>query len=205
MGYGVDACDLDKVAINYFTGPPVLPPLSNLFKRVLGVPFHKVSEYGNDPRFLRGIIPSANVVSTANELSRFYQLLLDGGTLDGVTIFDPRTVRRASSEQSYLEFDLTLGVPLRYGMGFVLGGKWFSFYGLDTSRAFGHMGFTNIVAWADPERQVAVALLTSGKPFVYPEIVWFFDIMRRIGLACPKEEPRAAAGRIDGVRRESRR
>jgi CubicO group peptidase (beta-lactamase class C family) len=126
-------------------------------------------------------------MATANELSRFYQLLLDGGVLDGVRIFEPRTVRRATSEQSYLEFDLTLGIPLRYGMGFVLGGKWFSFYGADTRYAFGHMGFTNIVAWADPERQLAVALLNSGKPLAYPEILWFFDIMRQIGRACPKE------------------
>jgi CubicO group peptidase (beta-lactamase class C family) len=79
-----------------------------------------------------------------------------------------------------------LGLPLRYGMGFMLGGQWLSFFGPDTQRAFGHLGFTNIVSWADPERQVTVALMTSGKPLVYPQIYYVFDITRQIGLACGK-------------------
>jgi len=148
-----------------------------------------VPALSNDPRFLTGIIPSANVVATANELGLFYQLLLDGGELDGVRVFDPRTIRRATSEQSYLEFDLTLGLPFRYGMGFMLGGQWFSPYGPDTRYAFGHLGFTNIVSWADPERQVAATLMTSGKPLVYPELYHLFDVLRQIGLACDKARP----------------
>ena len=59
-------------------------------------------------------------------------------------------------------------------------------YGPDTQYAFGHLGFTNIVAWADPERQVAAALLTSGKPLIYPQIYYAFDAVRQIGLACAK-------------------
>ena len=188
MSYGVERSELESVATNYFTGPPVLPPLSTLLGRVLGVSFRDAIELSNDPRFLTGIVPSANIVATANELCRFYQMLLNGGEIDGVRIFDPRTIRRATSEQSYLEFDFTLGLPLRYGMGFMLGGKWFSPYGLDTGRAFGHLGFTNIVAWADTARQVSGTLMTSGKPVLYPEIVYAYDIMRCIADACPKEE-----------------
>jgi CubicO group peptidase (beta-lactamase class C family) len=71
-------------------------------------------------------------------------------------------------------------------MGFMLGGDWLSLFGPDTGRAFGHLGFTNIVSWADPERRVAAALLTSGKPLVYPEMYYLFDVLRQIGLACPK-------------------
>jgi CubicO group peptidase (beta-lactamase class C family) len=141
---------------------------------------------GNDARFLTGIVPAANVIATARDLSRFYQLLMNGGELDGVQVFDSRTIRRATAEQSYLEFDLTLGLPFRYSMGFMLGGQWFSLYGPDTQYAFGHLGFTNIVAWADPERRVSAALLTSGKPLVYPELYYLYDALRQIGLACPK-------------------
>jgi CubicO group peptidase (beta-lactamase class C family) len=195
LSYGVLPHEVGEVALNYFTGPPALPPLSTLLRRALGVDFREATALSNDSRFLGGIVPSANVVTTANELSRFYQLLLDGGTLDGVRIFDPRTIRRAVSEQSYLEFDLTLALPFRYGMGFMLGGRRFSPYGPDTQYAFGHLGFTNILGWADPERQVAAALLTSGKPLVYPEIYYAFDALRQIGLACPKEPlSRAALG-----------
>ena len=189
LGYGVRPQDVDRVARNYLTGPPALPPLSPLLRRALGIGFAEVPALSNDPRFLTGIIPSANVVATANELGLFYQLLLDGGELDGVRVFDPRTIRRATSEQSYLEFDLTLGLPFRYGMGFMLGGQWFSPYGPDTRYAFGHLGFTNIVSWADPERQVAATLMTSGKPLVYPELYHLFDVLRQIGLACDKARP----------------
>jgi CubicO group peptidase (beta-lactamase class C family) len=203
MNFGVKPGDVKKVARSYFTGPPPLPPLSHLIKRALGVDFRQAAEISNEPRFLTGIIPSANVVTSANELGRFYQLLLNGGELDGVRIFEPRTIHRATSEQSYLEFDLTLGIPLRYSMGFMLGGL--GLYGPDTPHAFGHVGFINIFAWADPERQVAAALTTSGKPLLYPEIYYIYDIMRQISASCPKEAaPRAAATRGRPGRRAAR-
>jgi CubicO group peptidase (beta-lactamase class C family) len=186
MSYGVPREDVDQVVRNYFTGPPVLPPVSYLLRRALGVDFRLATELANDPRFLTAIVPAANVIVNANELSRFYQLLLDGGSQNGVRIFDPRTIRRATSESSYFEIDFTLGLPIRYGMGFMLGGDWLSLFGPDTRRAFGHLGLTNIVSWADPERRVAAALLTSGKPLVYPELYHLFDVLRQIGIACPK-------------------
>jgi len=193
LSYGVPPADVGRVAVNYFTGPPPLPPLSTILGRALGVEFRRAIEMSNDARFLTAIVPSPNLVASANDMSRFYQLLLQGGELDGVRIFDPRTIRRATSEQSYLEFDFTLLLPFRYGMGFMLGGQWFSPYGPDTQYAFGHIGFTNVLTWADPERQVAAALLTSGKPLVYPELYYLWDVMRQIGQACPKERARPRA------------
>ena len=35
----------------------------------------------------------------------------------------------------------------------MLGADWLSPYGPDTRYAFGHLGFTNVVAWADPEEE----------------------------------------------------
>ncbi|MBI4516484.1 MAG: beta-lactamase family protein [Deltaproteobacteria bacterium] len=188
LSYGVPRREAKSVALNYFTGLVPVWPLSAVLQRAFGLDFPAIAAVANDTRFLTGIIPSANIIATANELSRFYQLLLNGGELDGVHIFEPRTVRRATSEQSYLEMDFTLGFPFRYGMGFMLGAKLFSLYGPDTEHAYGHLGFTNIVAWADPERQVAAALMTSGKPLVYPELYYAWDIMRQVGRACPKVE-----------------
>ena len=208
INYGVRRRDIPQVARNYFTGPRPLPPFAALSRRALGVEFTDVPALANDPRYLTAIVPAGNVVSNANELSRFYQLLLNEGELDGVRIFEPRTIHRATSEQSYLEFDLTLSVPTRYSMGFMLGG--FGFYGPDTSHAYGHLGLINIVAWADPERQVAAALTNSGKPLFFPEIYFLYDIMRQIGRACPKEtatgrRSRATARRSASTTRSSRR
>ena len=86
---------------------------------MLGVGFDDLPALSNDPRFLTGIVPSANLVATANELTRFYQLLLQGGELDGVRVFDPRTVARATAEQTWMEFDRSLGMPIRASMNCV--------------------------------------------------------------------------------------
>lgn len=190
MNYGVDERDIPFVAVNAFTGPPPLPPLSTLLHKAIGVDVRTATEISNDPRFLRAIVPAGNIVTTANELSRFFQLLLSGGELDGVRIFDERTIRRATVEQSNWEIDFSLGLPLRYSLGFMLGADYLSLYGPDTRLAFGHLGFTNIVGWADPERQIAGAILTSGKPLLYPEIFFAWNVMRVIAQQCPKEPPR---------------
>ena len=96
------------------------------------------------------------------------------------------TIRTALTEQSHLEIDLSLGFPTRFGYGLMLGARVLSLFGRDTQQAFGHLGFTNILSWADPERAVAVAVLTNGKPTIYPEITRFFGLMQRITSECPK-------------------
>jgi CubicO group peptidase (beta-lactamase class C family) len=184
--YGVAPQHLALVARSYATGPPIVPPLSLLVERVLGVRLEQGVDLVNDPRFLTGVVPSGNVVTTANELSRFFELLRAGGELDGVRIFEPRTIRRAITEQAYHRPDLMLALPLRWSLGFLLGARWLSVYGPDTEMAFGHVGFMNVLGWADPERALSGALITSGKPLVYPEIAQFWGIMRRIGWSAPK-------------------
>jgi CubicO group peptidase (beta-lactamase class C family) len=185
MNYGVARADLERVGRDAVTGLPLLPPVAAVFRRALGVPFERAVALAGDPRFLTGIVPSANVVATADELCAFYQCLLDGGALAGVQVFDPRTVRHATSEQTYLELDLTLGIPLRYGLGFMLGGTSLSLFGPDTPYAFGHLGFTNIISWADPVRRLAVALVTSGKPFVSLDSLRLWNLLVELGRAFP--------------------
>jgi CubicO group peptidase (beta-lactamase class C family) len=188
MNFGVRRRDVDKVAHSYVTGLPLLPPLSTLVRGILGIDFVEAVELSNDPRYLMGVLPAANLIATADELCQFYQLLLNGGTLRGKCIFEPRTVWRATSEQSYGELDFTLGVPLRYGMGFMLGGEWLSLYGFGSQHAFGHLGLTNVVAWADPERHLSVAIMTSGKPVLYPEMHRALALVYAIASECPKDE-----------------
>ena len=185
FSYGIPKERQGEVAQHAFTGPPARPPYSWLLKRMLGLSIEDAVSISNDPRFLTAIVPAGNVICTANEASRFFQLLLDGGTLDGVQIFEPRTVRRAVSEQSYLEFDLMFFLPVRYGMGFMLGDRRFSLYGPHTHHAFGHLGFTNVVVYADPERALSVALMTSGKPFITPRALYWYNVMRTIARRCP--------------------
>jgi CubicO group peptidase (beta-lactamase class C family) len=184
--YGVVPERLGEVALNYVTGPPAAPPLSTLLTRALGMPFDRLVEASNDPRFLTGVVPAANTVTTANELSRFFEIMRRGGELDGVRVLEPETIRVALTEQSHLEFDLSLGFPTRFSYGLMLGARVLSLYGRNTQHAFGHLGFTNILAWADPERGTAAAVLTNGKPTLYPELTRFFGLTQRITSEAPK-------------------
>jgi CubicO group peptidase (beta-lactamase class C family) len=186
LGYGVPPARIRDVAENVFTGPPTMPWLGFLLRRSLGLGLRDAIELSNDPRFLTAVIPSGNIIGTAEEGSRFFQLLLDGGEQGGVRIFDRRTVRRAVAEQSYLEVDSMLGLPVRYGMGFMLGARWFSLYGHNTPHAFGHVGFTNIMAYADPDRDVSVCLMTSGKPFITLDQIAWLRVARTIARVAPR-------------------
>jgi CubicO group peptidase (beta-lactamase class C family) len=184
--YGVAPQDLDQVGLAYVTGAPLLPPLSTLVARALSRPLADAVELSNDPRFLTAVVPAASVITTANELSRFFEIFRCGGELDGVHVMTPDTLRRALSEQSRLEIDFTLLFPTRFSYGLMLGAKVISPFGLNTDLAFGHLGLINIMGYADPERGISVGLITSGKPIVYPELPRFYGVMQTIASKVPK-------------------
>ena len=186
--YGVAPEDLDAMALDYVTGPRTLPPLSTLLTRALGLPLDELVEAANDPRFRTGVVPAGNVVTTAQELSRFYEAMRRGGELDGVRVMKPDTLATALEQQSHLEIDLSLGFPTRFSYGLMLGARVLSLYGRDTQHAFGHLGFTNMLAWADPERALACAVMTNGKPALYPELGRFYGLCQRITTEAPKLE-----------------
>ncbi len=184
--YGVAEADLDQVAVNYVTGPPTAPPLSNLLARALGTPLDDLVRLTNDPRFMTGIVPAANLVTNARELSKFFEVMRRGGELDGVRVMETETIRTALEERSHLELDFSLGFPTRFSYGLMLGARLLSLYGRDTQHAFGHLGFTNMLAWADPERAISVAVLNNGKPIIYPEVYKFLGTMQKITSEMPK-------------------
>jgi CubicO group peptidase (beta-lactamase class C family) len=184
--YGVRAEDLPLVGHSNPTGPVVLPPLSLAITRALGLPGDEITRISNDARFLTAVVPAGNVVTTANEMSRFMEILRCGGTLDGVTVMRPRTVKRALGERAYHEIDRTLGAPIRFGSGYMLGARRLSLFGPDTDDAFGHLGFTNVMMWADPRREITVGLVTSGKPYASPHLGMLWRLVRTIGQEAPK-------------------
>jgi hypothetical protein len=63
----------------------------------------------------------------------------------------------------------------------------FSLYGPETHWAFGHLGYVNIICWADPERKVSGALLTAGKPIVGPHLYPLWNVMRIITQEAPRD------------------
>ncbi len=200
MHYGVKEADVARVAENAFTGPPMVPPISTLLTRALGVPLPEAVEISNDPRFLTGLIPSANLATTARDMATFYQCLLDDGMHDGKPVFEPRTIHRAIHQQSVWEVDLTLAMPISYGSGFMLGNRGLSPYGWNHPNAFGHLGLTNILCWADPDRDLVVSVFTTGKPVVSLHALRLVQLVEAIHEAFPPLSKRAAGARRTRLR-----
>lgn len=183
--YGLADESFGELAVNYRTGLPVPFPVTKFIVRALGRSWSEVVRLSNDPRFYRAVIPSANIVATADEMSQFFQLLLNGGELHGTHVFDPLTVRRATLEAGKMRIDSTMVLlPMRYSAGLMLGASPFGMFGPHTDRAFGHWGFINSFSWADPDRDIAASVLNTGKPFFGPHLVQHFELLGLIAKHC---------------------
>jgi CubicO group peptidase (beta-lactamase class C family) len=103
---------------------------------------------------LGGAAPHAGLFGTAGDLSRFAQMLLNGGVLDDRRIVSRETVGLFTRRAGIPGSDRALGWDTRSAEG-SSAGTFFS------SRSFGHTGFTGTSIWIDPERNLFVILLTN--------------------------------------------
>ena len=185
--FGADESDIARIATNHDTGPPLLYPVSAIAKRALTITWAEVVAIANKPGFYRTLIPAANLVATADEMSQFFQLLLNGGALNGLQLFKPATVRQAISESGRMWFDGTMVIPMRYSAGFMLGASPVGLWGPYCESAYGHVGFINIFCWADPERDIAVSLQTTGKCLIGPHLPALVRFLFTVGRRCKPE------------------
>jgi CubicO group peptidase (beta-lactamase class C family) len=124
-------------------------------------------EVFNSRLFRGAAIPAATSFSTAHDLARFYQMLLDGGSLDGVRLLRPDTVARAHRPSTREgELDRFLRLPIRWSEGFQLGGPAPGHrprpMGHHSSpQTFGHNGSNACLGWADPTRRLVMVYLTN--------------------------------------------
>jgi CubicO group peptidase (beta-lactamase class C family) len=110
----------------------------------------------HDPRAyaLGGTAGHAGLFSTADDLARFGQMLIQQGELDGQRILEPATVtamfqtERVSSGLRALGWDKDS--PYSSNRGDLL-----------SQAAIGHGGFTGTVFWIDPEQQLVLVFLAS--------------------------------------------
>ena len=185
--YGVAEADVARVAPSHVTGKPLPAPLAAGLKIALGGSMNQIIPFSNTPLFLTSVVPSSNTVSTADELSRFAEILRRGGELDGVRVLRPETLQAAVTQCRRLRPDVATGLaPMRWGTGFMLGSKRFGPFGRDAAAAFGHTGLTNVAIWADPSRTLAVGLISSGKPGGHPEAGRYGALLDRINAEIPR-------------------
>jgi hypothetical protein len=84
--------------------------------------------------------------------------------------------------------DKTLFIPMRYSAGLMLGDEPFGVWGPNSRHAFGHLGLVNKFAWADPQRELAACILTSGIPIIAHHIPPLVNLLRGIGNTIPMTE-----------------
>jgi CubicO group peptidase (beta-lactamase class C family) len=136
---------------------------------------------------LGGVAAHAGLFSTAPDLARFAQMMLNGGVYDQHRVVGRETLER---------FTRRAGVPdSTRAWGWDTPGDNNSAGSLLSSRAFGHTGFTGTSLWIDPERHLFIMLLTNR---VHPTRAnnAIREVRRNVadavvrGLAAPAPSPR---------------
>ncbi len=112
----------------------------------------------HDPTSFRmnGLAGHAGLFSTADDLSRFCQMLLNGGVLDGKRVMSAQTIARMTApnvvsetgDTRALGWDMNTSFSSNRGELFPLG-------------SFGHTGFTGTSIWIDRVSQTFVIFLSN--------------------------------------------
>jgi CubicO group peptidase (beta-lactamase class C family) len=106
--------------------------------------------YDENASMLGGVAPHAGLFSTAQDLAKFAQAMLNGGS----PILRPETVAlftHRESEPPGTSRALGWDTPSSPSQS----GKYFS------PQSFGHLGYTGTSLWIDPTRRLSITLLTN--------------------------------------------
>jgi CubicO group peptidase (beta-lactamase class C family) len=146
---------LKMIDTTYHPNPEQLSRLAQLYK---GKNLERADNWFLGPLENRSPNPSGGLYSTANDLFRFYQMLLNGGEIDGARILSKETVTEMTRPQTG-----------QLKAGFVPGSVWGLGVGIVqeptgvtstlSTGSFGHGGLYGTQAWADPKKNAIYILL----------------------------------------------
>jgi CubicO group peptidase (beta-lactamase class C family) len=97
-------------------------------------------------------LPAVNGHGTARALARIYGVLARGGEQDGVHLLSPESIERATTEHAFGPDAVLGGMPMRFGLGFMLRHELMPL--APSPRAFGHPGAGGSIGMADPDAKV---------------------------------------------------
>ena len=105
---------------------------------------------------LGGVSGHAGLFSSANDLAKIFQMLLNGGTYGGTQYLKPETIR---------QFTTRFPASTRRGIGFDMKElnpkEPKNMSELAGNNTFGHLGFTGICVWADPDKNLVFIFLSN--------------------------------------------
>jgi uncharacterized protein YbbC (DUF1343 family)/CubicO group peptidase (beta-lactamase class C family) len=107
-------------------------------------------------RYMGGVAGHAGVFTTAADLAKFAQMMLDQGEGNGVRLFSEATVKKFTSPQSPAD------QPILRGLGWDIDSTYSSNRGeLFPIGSYGHTGFTGTSIWIDPFSRSYLIILTN--------------------------------------------
>lgn len=114
----------------------------------------------------RAGVPGGGAYGTARGMVALYQMMLQGGKLNGVQLVSPRTLAYAIQNHTGDRVDEFMGMPMHRGLGPHLRGHTVGMRGLGSlasPRTFGHGGVGTSYCWADPDSGVSFAYITNAR------------------------------------------
>jgi len=107
-----------------------------------------------------GVSGHAGVFSTAEDIAKYAQMLVDGGLWQGKRLFTEAQIKEFTTLQNLPNgSDFALGWDTPSQNGKSIAGDYF------THGSFGHLGFTGTSLWIDPNQEIIIVLLANR---VYP-------------------------------------
>ncbi len=133
-----------------------------------------------------GIYGSAgSAISTANDLARWMQMLMDGGEVNGQQLLQPETVREMLKPSMVAPLSISELAPIDAQSGFAYGLGWASFHyhGYEVIEKGGALDGLRTVVVFVPALNVGVAVLANLNLTVLPEAIRAFVLDQLLGPA----------------------
>ena len=138
-----DAAQRLRVARTYKASGDALVPAHNAFLT-------------SEPDIKREAEPSGGLFSTAADMARFYQMVLNGGELDGKRIVSAKGVAEMTKAHT------VAGKTIQYGLGWFNNAAEKKTTPHMSDKSFGHGGAFGTHGWVDPEKKMVVVFMVQN-------------------------------------------
>ena len=138
-----DAAQRTRIARTYKMSGEALVPAHNAFLT-------------SEPDIRREAEPSGGLFSTAADMARFYQMVLNGGELDGKRIVSAKGVTEMTKPHA------ASGRPIQYGLGWFNNATEKKVTPHMSAKSFGHGGAFGTNGWIDPEKKMVTVFMVQN-------------------------------------------
>ena len=122
----------------------------------------RFSDFLNTPAGMSLPLAWVGGVANARDLAYLMNILAYEGTFASTPFFSKQTQEKATQPLNQSgTIDRRLQLPIRWGLGFMLGSTPRIYGDRLNPRVVGHAGGSASIAWADPDQKLSVAFLTN--------------------------------------------